>query len=631
MKKGENFSLNGKIYEVLQDDLDFVETQKACIRPQGEKRCLLIERALKSKLIREVGQSKDATAEDAHPQLPLSYDDARKQKDELPHEKITEVHGEHEITANFRVGDGTLFFMPVDQLRAQVFLAHGLIYPAIWDKAVVSSDFDDIQKHDPAVLTLFAASQPINKNQLLLGVLLQAEEVKACNLSSSVLRFPIPLPISRLLSIGISPEQGDLNRYIAGWVKPDVPVPRHLFSVAPSAHKKADEDVLTRVPQDFGTHMPAIDDSIRKFDRYMGLIAFLRNTDRYFSSKTGYYADYTEEFFGLCSAITRDSSVYPHKQSNVDPLIMSLLDQEGQLSDMAQATLSLVTSVDAYIEKERARLLAMEIYKITGENEDLGQAFRSLFSGDYRASIQVLQQSRFPSEAGILAALFKFSSRQSNDHRSVKQRLHEDWHNPKQVVPILGVLGAYYGYTALDAKETSLYSVHSMLKKLVEQNPEIKFHLHTLFERQLVEALYQWAFYRRVPDKSIMSLYAKIQASTVTATSGPQGTLVRDRSYRVHDLFVRRYEVTIIGRIIQRIRDFRAESVDERSELGRCLLSQCFFLADEFELSRKRGQDILHFRISKERLADLIESGRVTVNTRIIETAIEEDAKKSGL
>jgi hypothetical protein len=88
--------------------------------------------------------------------------------------------------------------------------------------------------------------------------------------------------------------------------------------------------------------------------------------------------------------------------------------------------------------------------------------------------------------------------------------------------------------------------------------------------------------------------------------------------------------VTIIGKIIQHLRDLKGDSVDERSELGRCLLSQCFFLADEFEMSRKSGKDTLRYRISKNRLVDLIADGRISMNPRVIETAIEEDAKKLG-
>lgn len=630
MQKGSIFSRNDQQYEVLQDGLDFMEKQKSCILPQGERRCIAIEKALKLGLIREIGRAAGATVGETDILLPLSYPDEKEQRDESPYKEVTESSDIYVVPAKPRGVDQAEFFMPVDQLRAQVFLAHGLIYPATYDKAATSSNFDDIQKRAHADLMLFATPCPIKKNQLLLRILLHPDEVADCNRTSDTFLFPMPLPISRLVGIEISPEQGALNRYVDGWVKPDVPVPRHIFSMAQAGPTELSESVLPEVPQERSKQILDVEDSIRKFDRYMGLIAFLRNAGRYFSSITGCYTDYPEAFFALCSAMMRDPEVRPAQNSVADPLLMAMLDQEARLTPPGKDMLSLVTAPDAYIEKDRARSLAMEIYKSAYENEDLGQAFKTLFLGDYRSAIQVLQQSRFPSEAGILAALFKFSSRQSNDHRTIKQRLHEDWATPEQVIPVLGVIGAYYGYTALDAKETSLYSLHPLIKPLVEQHPEIKFHLHTLFERRMIEALYQWAFFRRVPEKSMINLYTKIPAVATPSTAGPRGVLVRDRSYRVHDLIVRHYEVTIIGKIIQHLRDLKGDSVDERSELGRCLLSQCFFLADEFEMSRKSGKDTLRYRISKNRLVDLIADGRISMNPRVIETAIEEDAKKFG-
>jgi hypothetical protein len=190
-------------------------------------------------------------------------------------------------------------------------------------------------------------------------------------------------------------------------------------------------------------------------------------------------------------------------------------------------------------------------------------------------------------------------------------------------------MGAYYGYTALDAKEAALYSVHPLLKTLVEQNPEIKFHLNTLFERQLIETLYQWAFFHRVPDSSMMKIYEKIPPVTVSAFSIPPGDLVKDRSVKIQDLFIKRYEVTTKGRIIQYIRDLKVDFIDERSELGRNLLLHCFFLADEFEVSRKNGKDTLRFRITKNRLENLLVTERINANYRVLKTAIEEDIKKA--
>ena len=97
---------------------------------------------------------------------------------------------------------------------------------------------------------------------------------------------------ARLVGIEIPTTAGDLNRFIDGWIKPDVPVPRHLFSII-ATHSSADsEKVDLGVQQRSVAPILEVAESISKFDRYLGVMAFLRNADRYFSQRTGHYADF---------------------------------------------------------------------------------------------------------------------------------------------------------------------------------------------------------------------------------------------------------------------------------------------------------------------------------------------------
>lgn len=628
MDKGSVFERDEKLYEVLQDGLFFVKKNKRyCIRPKGTKRGITIEQALNQGLIRKA---------DHRSEIPSHM------KGELfTHAKrnvLTEPKDGEEISESIdtpyiaeeksQIAAANIFYMPVDQLRAQVFLAHGLIYPGAYDKANSLSDFDDVQKFAPTALTLFASPRPVRKNNLLLQLKILPEEMGEYDSTSDILQLSMPLPISRIVSIDISPEAGDLNRYTNGWVKPDVPVPRHIFGKAESAPDGPNKEGPQESPQNGVRLKTEVVESIRKFDRYLGLMAFLRNSDRYFSGRMGYYSDYPEIFFSLCFLVIQEE-ITRFQSNPACVLLKSLLDLDVKLTPAVKIILSLVNSPDAYIDKEKARTTAKEIFHISSDNESLGSAFKALFAGDYRSAIQVLQQSHLPFEGALLAVLYKFSGRQSNDHRNVKQRLHEDWSSPDQVLQLLGTLGAYYGYTALDAKETSLYSVHPMIRPLVEERPSIKFHLETIFERQIIEAIYQWAFYSRVPDESTKNLYNKIPSCKPMKSMKPHGVFVRDRSYKVRDLLVNSYEVTSIGKIVQRLKDMKGYAIDDRSEVGRCLLYHCFFHADEYELSRKGGRETLRYSISKNRVIDLITEGRINVNFRVLEKAMNEDAKKT--
>jgi hypothetical protein len=628
MKKGLNFSRNGRLYEVLQDGLEFVETQKNCIRPKGSTKCITIHKALKQSLIREMGKPQDTEPEETENLLFPSFTNKMNQTKESHKKEDPNALNQRQVQMKPASAINATLFMPLDQLRAQVFLAHGLIYPAMYDMVGFSNGFDDMQNSDPASLALYAGPMPIKKNQLIFKIRLNANEIENSDSTTSDVRLVIPIPISRLEGIEVSSEVGDIKRYIDGWVKPDVPVPRHLFAITQTTRKPSSESLHPEIRHNNAKQIAGIEESIIKFDRYMGLLAFCRNAARYFSVRTGWYADYPEGFLSLCAEILKDPSVSPNNKDEAEPLLMALLDYDTQLTEPIKAVLALAKSTNAYIDKDQARPLAMEIYKVCDENESLRLAFKTLFSGDYRSAIQELQKPEFPIEAGVLAALFKYSGRQSNDHRTIKQLLHEDWFNYDQITPVLGAIGAYYGYTALDAKETNLYSVHLLLKPLIKNNPDIKFHMNTLFERQIIEALYQKAFYNRPPDKSMDHFYNSFPTNAPNLKVDARSNLIKDKSYRVRDLIIKRYEVTIIGRIIQRLRGMNREMVDEQCEVGKYLLSQCIFFAEEFEMSRKSGRDTLRFRISKERLVDLLASGRISVNHRMMETALKEDEKR---
>ena len=428
--------------------------------------------------------------------------------------------------------DDYVYFMPVDQLRAQVFLGHGLIYPAIYDKAGLSVDFHDSQRQTPAKLTLYGTPQPLNHDQLLLRVLLRPDEITAAERDGDVLRLAIPLPISRLAGIEVSPAIEDLNRYINGWVVPDIPVPRYLFTKAVVQSGQDQGSSYSNPQQEDVTPDLVVAESINRFDRYLGMIAFLRNAERYFSEETGYYADYPNVFFSICKQITGMSGLAPSGCPTPDPLLLAILDLETPTSTVTTSVLSLVSSQEPYIAEEKARSQAKEIYKATGKNEILGQAFKKSFEGDYQSAIQNLQTPGLPVEAAVLAGLFKFSMRQSYDHRTVKHCLHEEWSDPTQAYLVLAALGAYYGYAALDAKETTLYSVHPVIDPLIEKQPEIKFHLNTHFERELIEALYQRAFFPEKPIQNLGSLFSKIIVSQASPDPRVRGNSVRHSNCR---------------------------------------------------------------------------------------------------
>ena len=590
METKEQFERDGTIYIALVPGTEYKKDNKTnCIMPKGAKRPISIKTALKNGLI--------ATQTTGDLFDPLNTAPT-------PEEKT--------------------YYMPVDKLRAEVFLAHGLIYPAVYDKAGFASNFGDLQSSTPGELTLFSAPTALSHGHLQLRLLLLSTEIAKANVFEGGIRLSVPLPISRIVEIQVGSHVTDIEHFLAGWVKPDVPVPKHLFISSqvdgsyPSHSRTATDTKAKR--------SDTIADAIRNFDQQMGALAFLRNAGRYLSEKTGEYADYPASYFALAERVMNTSFTL-HGNAKPPTLSLQLFDSKSHVQPEEQCVLSLIKKSPSYIDKDTAHDCAKKLYYSTGEKKELGQALNTLFKkGDYRSAILELQNRNVPELATILAALYKFSNRNGDDRRSVKQKLHEDWTSPERMEAALYALGAYYGYTALDAKETRLYSVHRLIRPLIGGDaPPIKFDLTTCFDRRLIEAVYQRCFCDTSVFKKAMALYDSKLIQTMDNIPHQRSIQVKDDSYLVQDLQVRKYTVTRLGRFIDKLRTWPSGSVNENSETGKYLMSSCLRHADQWSLENENGKVIPRYRISLDKLIDLLTNDSIKVNLCVLEVALAED------
>jgi hypothetical protein len=520
-----------------------------------------------------------------------------------------------------------IYYLPVSQLRAQVFLAHGLIYPAIYDTNNAQA-IKDAQAYVPNGLELWKEQPPINKEELLLGVCLTSAELSTAVHQEDTIFLATPIPISRLVELAVPAKSSDdINKYIRGWIEPDVPIPASLFT---SAKHITETSTSSPLPITSSIVLPAKDkDSVQhaiaRYDRIMGMFAYMRNAARYHSGRLGLYADYPAQFFNLAGQLhtSLDLSQVPNVPTS--PLLQSLLEELTSTNPIIDALRKFVTSPGVYIDKAMAKSLALAIQEASGKDVNIQEAFKLLFEEDYKASIRILQKEPISEQSVLLATLFKFSDRQSNDHRNIKPTLHEDWFSVPPVASILGMLGAYYGYTSLDARESRLYSIDRRLSEHIEQRPTIKFHLESRFERELVEAIFQWSFNNKKLDSSMTATFDNLHPKPVLRPESLAPHIWKDDSYKVSDIWVRNFKLTQLARCLQRIEELPYTTIDETTPLGQFLMHLCFFHAEEYELSRKQGQEVIHYRISKQRLIALLSVEKVRVSLKVLVAAIEEE------
>jgi hypothetical protein len=106
----------------------------------------------------------------------------------------------------------------------------------------------------------------------------------------------------------------------------------------------------------------------------------------------------------------------------------------------------------------------------------------------------------------------------------------------------------------------------------------------------------------------------------------PRQAYWKDESYKVGHVTVRSYRLTPLARLLQRVETLPTSTIDESTILGQYLMHACFFHAEEFEMSRKGGRERLHYRISKQRIIDLLADERIRVNAKVLLAALDEDS-----
>lgn len=650
MNKGSIIERDGKRYKILQDGVKYVAKNKnLCFYRDGSNKGISKDEAIKEGVISLVNDS-DLFMNN---QLPNSVNIEKKS------DIFDPCSLEYTDLPKTYSGSDNIYYMPVDQIRARVFLAHGLIYPAIYDKVSLSVDFHDSQTETPSRLRLYTTPQPLHHNQLLLRILLKQQEIDNADINGEILYLNIPLPISRLTGIEVLPVTSGLDHYISGWINPDVPVPRHLFIDAKIPSSPSQENPNCE-PLSGDAHHFSNAESITRFDRYLGVLAFLRNVDRYFSEKTGYYADYPDIFFSVCERIMEKPNLAPADCATPDPLLLALLDFD--MPTMLQTTkslLELVKSQAPYIPIEKnneAYKLAQEIINQQSENQEiLRQAFNELRRKDYRSAILKLQQPEMPVEAAVLAGLVHFSQH-LDGYRKVKKLLHEDWSNRDQVCIVLAALGGYYGYTRLDALEYKLYSVHPLIDPLLrdehDRYPEIKFHLRTRFERELIEAIYQRAFFPNEPIQDSSHLFGIVITSPEHIPDTElSGSPIRMTTYTVQDLIVRQYQITSsedsvqapaqdpvipqheiapLEEFIQQLKVWKRDTIDDQSEIGIWLMGRVYRCAEklQFNFEKEKPNSDIRYSITKDKFIELIRCGTIIFeqeDLKFLEVKIKKD------
>ncbi len=440
-------------------------------------------------------KKKQTTAEDSAthtPELPLTTAVREKSEPTPPTSKPTH---EAPVTAT---SVPPRYFLQLEKGNLLTYFIAGLLYPPGWDTTTNgrrAQRATDIQSRTPDQLLLTPSfTQDADDKQVLAEIVLSPAECSALQPVGEGFLMQDALPVSRVVRIWTKNEDTADNLLSSARSYSDILFPSSLLSPTP-----CDFPPPRPAPDPSGgantNTTPEMQAKKAKYDRTLGMLAYMRNTERYFTQQTHRYRDLAANYLATLSRLnTEIQPLEPSPESaKAADFYIELLS--GRPRDPFFASLLEVITSDGGFDKATVQ----EIVAAYGQRHDeqtakaANAAFDELFDDNFKVCVQHLQAHSKLWNLTVLAVLYRFRKKDGENKIIVKQIFPSVIADPKKAEIILALLGMYYGYTSLP-KDEEVSSLDRDLAAFIGPSHPIKFDIESLLDRHVIETAYRFTF-----------------------------------------------------------------------------------------------------------------------------------------
>jgi len=391
----------------------------------------------------------------------------------------------------------TKYLVQVEKGNLLTYLAFGLIYPVnMEDRSIVRTQTRarDPQFLCPDALILSPGFfKEAETDQVLIEVTLSPEEKKLLITFGEVALLPAALPVSRIVSIWTLDEKTKNGLLASARTFSDAPLLPRLVKQAPEV--LIDACVLPVLRQ---VVVPPVSPELMtqklRYNRMLGMLAFMRNADKYYSAKLRRYRDVSS---GYIATIVRANKAIKTQALTDDErkageFFFGLL--VGKPTDkFFEPVLDVIYKGQSFNQATLERIVAEQKKSLSFAAADaVRRAFTELFDDGFKQCQQVLEKSKGLWHYTILSILHRFQKRESNDKVNVKNIFPDVIGDPKMAEIVLALLGQYYGYAAIP-KEENIGTIDRNLFPLVGEMHAIKYTAGTQFDRLIIETVFHVA------------------------------------------------------------------------------------------------------------------------------------------
>jgi hypothetical protein len=393
------------------------------------------------------------------------------------------------------------FIIQINKSNLLDYFGSALIYPVNYETRELarSQRTKDIQHFAPDYLLISDGfTDEPNEQQVLIEVALtDFDKQNLERLHEAVYLLPYPLPISRINKLYFASKESQENSIASANTFQDAFLPTHLFDIWTENIEKRTGIVRESQLSQISANRNLKTDSQDKFNRVLGMLAFMKNAEIYYANETHELATYSDKYFKILKEI--NPFFDKPKIGTLDKVNLSFYSTLIKPKNSSNDTLRKI--VNAIYDNETFR---KDIFnKLLGTpSEEVQNTFKLLVNDKTLEALQAIDQLKPPApELILLAFLFRFRDKEGSDKYALKEQLPllinrkllKTSRTLSRASIVLAVLGLYYGYRSLPKDEEIKLNDSYFASENGKFN--IKYKLDNLLDRITIESVYQYCFW----------------------------------------------------------------------------------------------------------------------------------------
>jgi len=439
------------------------------------------------------------------------------------------------------------------------YLSFGHIYPLDLEESEIykteNRENDVLSLFPQYILLSFGAFNSFDDQDVLIELVIDNLDCKSVY-NNSIVAISQPIPISRIKCVYFKSEveRSRLLASIDAFQDSFLPESITKVFVGEPSSIKLNQSELHLPPNEKLNEWRT---SLNRFDRLMGMFAFMKNVGLFYSTQNNQLAEFTRSYFAALFSINPIDELQSFRINTlVRPLLFyRKIDTSTELRVLYNTIINHIYSDRTFNIKDSVSIL--EAIANEGSNSDerpklieLANLFKRLdnFTISFKEllSVENIRQN-MPLLAMVFLTKFPNKGRSNSDKQAVRNVLLEEVY----ILPlnmaeaILAILGTYYGYKNMPRADTNLNLSDKYFQIVTNMVQCIKFKMESYLDRFIIESCFQFA----ITEQPLANSFSYLQWEGRPAIRPPINVNNSEIEYTLRQFPVLNYNVTTIVRL----------------------------------------------------------------------------------